>query len=82
MSQSKRVQISSKEGDILLAMSAFQSGQCANVFAAAKVYNVNYKTLDRRINGGTSREDYTPTNERLSNIEEEAIVQNILKLDA
>jgi hypothetical protein len=63
-------------------MSAFRSGQCANVFVAAKVYNVNYKTLYRRINGGTLREDYTLTNKRLSNIEEEAIVQNILKLDA
>jgi hypothetical protein len=65
----------------LLAMSAFQLGQCANVFVAAKVYNVNYKTLDRRINRGTSREDYTLTNKRLSKIKEEAIVQNILKLD-
>ena len=82
MSQLKHAQISSKEGGILLAISAFQSGQFVNVFAAAKVYNVNYKTLRRRINGGTSREDYTPINKRLCQIEEEAIVQNILKLDA
>ena len=82
MSQSKRAQISSKEGNILLAMSAFQSGQCANVFAAAKAYNVDHKTLYRRINGGISREDYTPTNKKLSLIEEEVIVKNILKLDA
>ena len=66
----------------MLAVLAFQSGQCVNVFAAAKAYDVNYKTLYRRINGGTSREDYTPMNKRLSQIEEEAIVQNILKLDA
>jgi hypothetical protein len=38
--------------------------------------------ITRRINGGTSREDYTPTNKRLSLIEEEVIVKNILKLDA
>ena len=36
----------------------------------------------RRINGGTSREDYTPGSKRLSYIEEEVIVKNILKLDA
>ena len=30
----------------------------------------------------TSREDYTPTNKRLSDIEEEVIVRDILKLDA
>ena len=82
MPQPKRVQISSCEGDILLAMSAFQSGQCANAYAAAKAYNVNHKTLYRRISGGTSREDYTPQNKKLSYIEEEVIVQNILKLDA
>lgn len=81
MPQLQRVQISPNEGSILLAMSAFQSGQCASVYAAAKAYNVNHRTLARRINGGTSREDYTPTGKRLSYIEEEVIVQNILKLD-
>jgi len=78
----KRVQTSSKEGSILLAMSAFQSGQCASAFAAAKAYKVKRKTLYRRINGGTSREDYTPSSKRLSYIEEEVIVKNILELDA
>ena len=34
------------------------------------------------MNGSTSREDYTPTNKKLSYIEEEVIVQNILELDA
>ena len=66
----------------MLAISAFQSGQCASVNAAAKLYDVVPKYLYRRINGGTSREDYTPTNKRLSLIEEEVIVKNILKLDA
>jgi hypothetical protein len=82
MSQPKRVQTSSKEGNLLLAISAFQSGQCASVNAAAKLYDVVPKSLYRRINGGTSREDYTPTNKRLSLVEEEVIVKNILKLDA
>jgi len=40
------------------------------------------KSLYRRINGGTSREDYTLTNKRISNIEEEVIIQDILKLNA
>jgi hypothetical protein len=82
MSQPKRVQTSSKEGNLLLAISAFQSGQCASVNAAVKLYDVVPESLYRRINGGTSREDYTPTNKRLSLIEEEVIVKNILKLDA
>ena len=82
MSQSKRVQISSNEGRILLALSAVQSGQCKSPSAASKMYSVPRNTLYRRINGQTSREDYTPTNKRLSLIEEEVIVKNILKLDA
>jgi len=68
MSQPKRVQTSSKEGNLLLAISAFQSGQCASINAAAKLYDVVPKSLYRRINGGTSREDYTLTNKRLSNL--------------
>jgi hypothetical protein len=46
------------------------------------MYSVPRNTLYRRINGQTPREDYTPTNKRLSLIEEEVIVKNILKLDA
>jgi hypothetical protein len=46
------------------------------------MYKVPKTSLYRKMNGGTSREDYTPTNKRLSNIEEEVIVQDILKLDA
>jgi hypothetical protein len=82
MSQSKRVQTSSNEGRILLALSAFQSGQCKTPSTALKMYSVPRNTLYRRINGQTLREDYTLTNKRLSLIEEEVIVKNILKLDA
>jgi len=78
----KRVQISPNEGSILLAISAFQSGQCASISAAAKGYNVPKTTLIRRIHGGTAREDYTPTNKKLSCTEEEVLVTAILKLDA
>ena len=81
MPQPKRVQISSNEGNILLAMSAFYSGQCANVHVAAKAYNVNPKTLYRRINRGTSREDFILKNKKLSFIEEEVLIKDILNLD-
>jgi hypothetical protein len=42
----------------------------------------NFYASCLNLNGQTSREDYTPTNKRLSLIEEEVIVKNILKLDA
>jgi hypothetical protein len=82
MSQPNHVQISSNEGSLLLAISALQSGQCKSVSAAAATYKVSKATLARRSRGGTSREDYTPSNKELSYVEEEVIVQNILKLDA
>jgi hypothetical protein len=82
MAPPNRAQISPNEGNILLAMSAFQSGQCASISAAARIYNVSKATLTRRINGGTTREDYTLTNKKLTNIEEEVLVRDILKLDA
>ena len=82
MQRPKRVQTSPNEGNILLALSAVQSGQCKTPSAALKIYSVPRNTLYRRINGQTLREDYTPTNKRLSLIEEEVIVKNILKLDA
>lgn len=66
MSPPKRVQISMIEGNILLAVSAFQSGQFTSIFAAANAYNVCHKTLYRRVKGGTSREDYILMNERLN----------------
>jgi hypothetical protein len=81
MAPPNRAQIIPNEGSILLAMSAFQSGQCASVSAAARNYNVSRATLTRRLIGGTTREDYTPTNKKLTNIEEEMLLRNILKLD-
>jgi hypothetical protein len=78
----KRVHISPNEGSILLALSAFTSGQCASISAAAKIYNVSKTTLIRRLHGGTTREQFTPPNRRMTVIEEEVLVRDILKLDA
>jgi len=82
MPPSKRVQISPNEGSILLAILAFQSGQFASMLAAAKTYKVLKTTLIHRIKGRPAREDFKPHNRRMSIIEEEVIVQNILKLEA
>jgi hypothetical protein len=74
-------QISPNEGNTLLAILAFQSGQCASISASARIYNVSKAALTRRINGGTTRECHTPADKKLTNIEEEVLVRNILKLD-
>ena len=78
----KRAQTSSKEGSILLAISAIKSSQCISISAAAKAYNVSKATLARRINGGTPREDYILFNKKLNQAEEEVLVKEILKLDS
>jgi DNA invertase Pin-like site-specific DNA recombinase len=63
-------------------MSAFQSGRFSTISAAAKAYNVSRTTLYERIQGRPSREDCTPTNKKLSKIEEDVLLRDILKLDA
>lgn len=82
MAAPTRVQISSKEGNILLAVSAIKSNQFSSISAAAKAYNISKATLARRINRSTSRENYTPLNKKLSQAEEDAILKEILKLDS
>ena len=82
MAPPNHVKISPNEGSILLAMSAFTSSQCASISAAAKTYNVSKTILFQRIQGKASREDFTLANRRITVIEEEIIVRDILKLDA
>ena len=82
MALPNRVQTSSKEGSILLAISALESYQFTSISAAAKAYNVSKATLARRINGVTSRENYIPLNKNLTQAEEEVLVREILKLDS
>ena len=77
-----RLQTSQDEGNILLAMSAFQSNQFPSIAAAARAFNISKSSLYYRIHGRTSREEYTPTNKKMSKIEEEVLVKEILKLDS
>ena len=50
------LRMSSRDGSILLAMSAFQSGQFRSIRAAAHAYNVPPTSLARRISGVTSKQ--------------------------
>ena len=80
MALPKCVQTSSKEGSILLAISALEPYQFTSISAAAKAYNISKATLARRINGVTSRENYITLNKNLTQAEEEVLVREILKL--
>ncbi len=62
-------------------MSAFTSGQCDSISAAAKAYNVSKTTLFNRIQGRPPRENYIPHHKNLTKDEEEVLIKDILKLD-
>ncbi|RFN49752.1 hypothetical protein FIE12Z_5989 [Fusarium flagelliforme] len=72
----------SNEARILLALQALQNDQKLSLRRAADVYNVDYYALRRRQHGIQSRRDSIPNSRKLSDIEEETIVQFILDLDS
>ena len=74
MAPPHRLQTSSSEGSILLAISALKSNRFKSVKAAAKAYNVLRSTLFRRVYSSTSRDNYRPKNTRLTNLEEGILI--------
>jgi hypothetical protein len=72
----------SKEAKVLLALAAIQSRKKLSVLAAAKLYDVPETTLRRRRAGRPARRDTTPNSRKLTQSEEEAIVQYVLELCA
>ena len=66
----------------MLALSAVHSGQFKTIEATTRTFKVSETSLRRRMQGTPSREEYRPTNTRLTAIEEGVLVQTILQLDA
>jgi hypothetical protein len=73
---------SSNEARILLALQALQNTPELSIRRAASNYEVPRNTLSRRYNGIQSRRDWIPKSRRLSDLEEQIIVQFILDLDS
>src|SRR6478752_2452280 len=71
-----------KESQIILALQAYQADPKLSLRRAAKIYDVSFDALNRRHHGIPAREDYIPSSRKLSNLEEEVIVQYILDLDS
>ena len=69
-----------QEGRILLAMQALKQGQSKSIQAAAISYNIPRSILRHRINRMLSRRDSIPNSQKLTPIEELAIVRYILNL--
>jgi hypothetical protein len=73
---------SSNEARILLALLVLQNNPNLKTRRAATIYRVNYRTLYRRQDGIQSRCDSIPNSRKLSDLEEQTIVQFILDLDS
>ena len=63
-----------------MALEAIQNDEKLSLRAAAKLYKVPESTLRYQRSGKPTRRDTTPKSRRLTNSEEEAIVQYILEL--
>ena len=73
--------MSSKEADIQLAISSLEDGQIQSSYRAAAVYNIPETTLRHRRAGIAARRDCPPNSKKLTQREEDVIVQYILDLD-
>src|SRR5450432_2335145 len=69
-----------QEGRIALALEALKQGYFTSLRAAGKAYDVQWKTLSRRVRGQHSRRDTRPTNCKLTATEELTLVQWILSM--
>src|SRR6478735_6265262 len=70
------------EGKILLALQALQNDPKLQLRRTAEIYKVGRMILWRRQKGIQSRSDWVPKSRKLSDLEEQIIVQFILDLDS
>ena len=71
-----------KEGQILLAIQAIKKDPQLSIRAAAKIYNIPRSTLYERLQGISSRRSLPANSRKLTDSEENAIIQYILDLDS
>lgn len=70
-----------QEGRILFTISAIKKQQIRNVREAARVYSVPRTTLQRQLNGYSSRTELRANSHKLTKNEEESLIQWILSLN-
>jgi len=72
----------SKEARVILAIEAIRNNPKLKVKAVARIYNVAPRTICRRLAGKPARCDCTANSKKLTESEEQAIVQYIVELVA
>jgi DeoR/GlpR family transcriptional regulator of sugar metabolism len=76
-SKARQIQKNSKEkeGRAQMAVSALKKAEISSIREAARVYNVSEKTLRRRLRGITARSETRANSHKLTQNEEESLVQ-------
>jgi hypothetical protein len=69
------------KANIILALQAYQNDLRLSLRRAAKIYKVRYSNLLNRYNGIPTRCDIIPNSRKLSDLEEQTLIQFILDLD-
>jgi hypothetical protein len=70
-----------QESKIILAIEAIRTSKKLSRRKAAKLYEVPFSTLNDRMNGHLPLPERRPANIKLSKLEEEVIIRNILDID-
>jgi hypothetical protein len=74
--------LANQEGKILLALSDLQNGRIKSLRAAASLYDIPRSTLSDRARGVVSRVDSRAISFKLTELEEDSLVEWILSMDA
>jgi hypothetical protein len=75
------MELYTQEARIILAIEAIRTSKKLSRRNAAKIYNIPYTTLSDRMTGRTSRSETRPNRHKLTELEEDVIIQYILDLD-
>src|SRR6478752_2441108 len=81
-SQPNNIPQANKEAHIIMALQAYQADPKLSLQQAAKIYNIHFQTLHYRSQGRQARDNYIPSSRKLSNQEEQVIIEYILNLDS
>jgi len=76
------MQIQTNEARIILAIEAIRTSKKLSRRKAAKIYNIPETTLRDRMNGRTTLSERRPAVQKLTEMEEEIIVQYIFDRDS
>ncbi len=71
-----------QEGRIQLALNDIKSGRIQSLRAAAKLYDLPLTTLHRRTNGVSSRVDTYHHRRKMTQLEEDSLVEWVLSMDS